>query len=65
MDKVYQIVQLVGTSQHSIEEAIQNALRTAAEKGHKVDWFEVAETRGFVENAKVKYYQVNLKIGCA
>jgi hypothetical protein len=65
MDKVYQVLQLVGTSQQSIEDAIQSALKKASEKGHKVDWFEVVETRGFVENAKVKYYQVNLKIGCA
>jgi dodecin len=65
MDKVYQILQLVGTSQNSIEEAIQNALTKAHESAHKVDWFEVLETRGYVENAVVKYYQVNLKIGCA
>lgn len=63
-EKVYQILQLVGTSQHSIEDAIENALETANAKMHKVDWFEVVETRGFVEGAKVKYYQVNVKIGC-
>lgn len=65
MDKVYQVLKLVGTSQNTIEEAIQNALTSAAEKGHKVDWFEVTETRGFVDKARVKYYQVNLNIGCA
>ena len=65
MDKVYQIIQLVGTSQNTIEEAIQNALSKAADSEHKVDWFEVLETRGFVENAKVRYFQVVLKIGCA
>lgn len=65
MDKVYQIIQLVGTSQQSIEDAINNALAKAGENGHKVDWFEVAETRGFVSDNKVQYYQVVLKLGCA
>ncbi len=65
MDKVYQILELVGTSQKSIEEAIQNALTKAGENNHKVDWFEVKETRGFVNDNSVQYYQVVLKLGCA
>lgn len=64
-DKVYQILSMVGTSQDSIEQAIDNALAAAAKKVNKVDWFEVLETRGFVEDNKAKYYQVNLRIGCA
>jgi len=63
-DKVYQIINLVGTSQDSIEDAIDNALEVAGTKSNKVDWFEVVETRGFVEHNKAKYYQVTLKIGC-
>ncbi len=64
-DKVYQLLHLVGTSQKTIEEAIQNALSKAQEESHKVDWFEVMETRGYVEQGCVKYYQVMLRIGCA
>jgi flavin-binding protein dodecin len=63
-DKVYQIVELVGTSQESIEKAIDNAIKQAAKSQSKVDWFEVLETRGFVDDNKVKYYQVHLKLGC-
>lgn len=63
-DKVYQILNMVGTSQQSIEDAIDNALQAASKKAAKVDWFEVVETRGFVEDNKAKYYQVSLKIGC-
>lgn len=65
MDKVYEILQLVGTSKNSIEEAIRNALAAAHEKGHKVDWFEVVENRGFVNDGQVQYHQVVLKLGCA
>ena len=63
-DKVYQLIELVGTSQLSIEDAIQNGLKKAATIHPKVDWFEVVETRGYVENDEKLYYQVTLKIGC-
>lgn len=63
-DKVYQLVELVGTAQDGIEQAIDNALSQAAKSHGKLDWFEVLETRGFIENNKVKYYQVRVKIGC-
>lgn len=62
-DKVYQIVELVGTSQKSIEHAIENAIEQASQLHGKLDWFEVLETRGFIDGNKVKYYQVHLKIG--
>lgn len=64
MDKVYQILELVGTSQESIEEAINNGIAQAASTGGKLDWYEVIQTRGFIENNKHKYYQVHLKVGC-
>jgi flavin-binding protein dodecin len=63
-DKVYQIVELVGTSQESIEKAIDNAIQHASSSHGKLDWFEVVQTRGFIDHNKAKYYQVHLKIGC-
>jgi flavin-binding protein dodecin len=63
-DKVYQVVELVGTSQHSIEEAINNAIAQAAQSHGKLDWYEVTQTRGFIEGNKSKFYQVHVKIGC-
>ncbi len=63
-DKVYQIVELVGTSQNTIEEAINNAIAEAAKLYGKLDWYEVLQTRGFIEGNKSKYYQVHVKIGC-
>jgi flavin-binding protein dodecin len=62
--KVYQLVELVGTSQEGIEQAIDNAIKQAAKSHGKLDWFEVLETRGFIDNNQVKYYQVHVKIGC-
>lgn len=62
--RTYQIVELVGTAEQSIEEAINNAIAHASKHHGKLDWFEVLETRGFIENDKTRYFQVRLKIGC-
>jgi flavin-binding protein dodecin len=63
-DKVYKVVELVGTSQEGIEHAIDNAIQEAAKSHDKLGWFEVLETRGFIDDSKTKYYQVRVKIGC-
>lgn len=63
-EKVYQVVELVGTSKENIEEAINNAISQAAKSYGKLDWYEVIQTRGFIEGSKSKFYQVHVKIGC-
>ncbi|WP_242602077.1 dodecin [Legionella yabuuchiae] len=63
MDKVYQVIELVGTSQKGIEDAINAAILKASNDYGKLNWFEVVETRGFIEEDKTKYYQVKVKIG--
>jgi flavin-binding protein dodecin len=62
-DHTYKIIELVGSSKTSIEEAIQNAIAKAATTIRDIRWFEVVETRGYVENGTVAYYQVTLKLG--
>ncbi len=62
-DKVYAISKVVGTSKKSIEDAINNAISTASRSIKNLDWFEVKETRGFIDNDKVAYYQVSLELG--
>ncbi len=62
-DHVYKIVQLVGSSKKSIEEAIETAIERAGKTLNNLDWFEVIETRGHIENGKVAHYQVTLKVG--
>ncbi|MEL6789492.1 MAG: dodecin [Pseudomonadota bacterium] len=63
MSNVYSVSKLVGTSKKSIEDAIDNAIETASKTLKNLDWFEVVETRGYIENSKVAYYQVTLEIG--
>lgn len=62
-DNVYAVTKIVGTSKKSIEDAIENAIDTASKSVKNLDWFEVVETRGFIENGKVGWYQVALELG--
>lgn len=60
---VYKKVELVGSSENSIEDAISNAIETASQSLKNLDWFEVTETRGHIVNGKVAHYQVVVKVG--
>ena len=62
-DHTYKVIELVGSSPTSIEDAIQAAIGRASSTLENVRWFEVTETRGHVENGKVTHYQVTLKVG--
>jgi flavin-binding protein dodecin len=62
-DNVYKIIEIVGSSETSIEDAIDGAIARAAKTIHDIGWFEVKETRGHVVGGKVAHYQVTLKIG--
>lgn len=62
-NNVYSISEIVGSSDKSIEDAIQNAISTASKKIRNLEWFEVTETRGHIVDGKVGHYQVTLKVG--
>ena len=62
-DHVYRIIEVAGSSEQSIEAAIQNAVGRASQTLRQIGWFEVLQTRGHVENGKVAHYQVVLKVG--
>ncbi|WP_145384351.1 dodecin [Stieleria neptunia] len=54
---------MVGTSTHSIEEPVQNAIAGASQSVHGMRWFEVVEIRGNLNEGKVDHWQVTVKIG--
>ena len=62
-DHVYKIVEIVGSSAESIEDAIQRAITRASQTLREIRWFEVTSTRGHVEEGRVAHYQVTLRIG--
>jgi flavin-binding protein dodecin len=62
-DHIYKVVELVGTSEKSIEDAVSLAIERASRTVRHLRWFEVLETRGHIEDGKVKHYQVTLRVG--
>jgi flavin-binding protein dodecin len=62
-DHVYRVIEIVGTSESSIEDAVANAISRASKTLRNLRWFEVLRTSGHVENGRVRHYQVTLKVG--
>jgi flavin-binding protein dodecin len=59
----YKLIELVGTSPTSTDDAIRNAIQKASATVKHIDWFQVVETRGHVEDGRIAHYQVALKVG--
>ena len=62
-DRIYKVVELVGSSEIGIEDAVQRAITKASQTIRHIGWFEIIQTRGHVEDGKVRHYQVTLKVG--
>jgi dodecin len=62
-DHIYRVIELVGSSQTNIEDAISAAIDRANATIRNLRWFEIVRTNGQIENGKVKQFQVTLKVG--
>jgi flavin-binding protein dodecin len=62
-NNTYKVIELVGTSDVGVTEAIKTAVDKAAETVKGLDWFEVQQIRGHIDNQQIQWYQVALKIG--
>ena len=62
-DHTYKLIELVGSSKTGIDDAINNAITRASKTLRNMDWFEVTETRGHLQDGKVAHFQVTLKVG--
>jgi flavin-binding protein dodecin len=62
-EHVYKKIEIVGSSPNGVEEAVHNALSRASKTIRNMRWFEVAETRGYIDDGKIEHWQVTLKIG--
>jgi len=60
---VYGVTEIVGTSTNGIEDAIDNGIARASTTLRGLNWFEVTEVRGHIENGEVAHFQVGLKVG--
>ncbi|MER7849172.1 dodecin [Kitasatospora sp. NPDC096077] len=62
-DHVYRVTEIVGSSPESVDAAIRNAVERASRTLRNLDWFEVGQVRGHLEDGRVKHYQVCIKVG--
>jgi dodecin len=62
-EHTYKKIELVGSSPNGFEEAVKNALTRAQRTVRNMRWFEVTETRGYLEDGKIEHWQVTLKVG--
>jgi flavin-binding protein dodecin len=60
---VYRVTEVVGSSADGVDQAVRTAVARAAETLHGLDWFEVTEIRGRIEDGRIAEYQVGLKVG--
>jgi flavin-binding protein dodecin len=62
-DHVYRVIEIVGTSPKSVDDAIKTAVARASKTIRNLRWFEVKQTRGHLEEGKVHHFQVTLRVG--
>jgi flavin-binding protein dodecin len=62
-DHVYKSVEITGSSTEGIQQAIDNAVAKASQTLRHVEWFEVIDQRGNIEDGRIAHYQVTMKIG--
>ncbi len=62
-EKTYKIVEVVGVSEDSIQQAVRNALAKASQTLRHIDWFEVKDIRGAVKSDGAPVFQVEVRIG--
>ncbi len=60
---VYNVSEIVGSSPSSIEDAVQTAIAEAGKTLRNLDWFEVTEIRGHLEDGQIADWQVGVKLG--
>jgi flavin-binding protein dodecin len=63
MDHIYRVTEIVGSSSSSLDEAIRSGIDRATRTLRHVDWFEVTEIRGAVQEDQVSSSQVGMKVG--
>lgn len=62
-EHTYRVTEIVGTSTEGVDAAIHNGIGRAAKTLRNLDWFEVTQIRGHLDEGRVQHVQVGLKVG--
>ena len=63
MGSTYKKIELVGSSKDGVDDAIAGAVRKASETVRNLDWFEVKEIRGWIQDGEPQHTQVTIQVG--
>lgn len=62
-EHTYRVTEIVGTSPEGVDAAIKNGITRASQTLRGLDWFEVTQVRGHLEDGQIAHYQVGMKVG--
>ncbi len=62
-NRTYRVTEIVGTSPDGVDQAVRNGIDRASKTLRNLDWFEVTQVRGQIEEGRVAHWQVCLKVG--
>jgi flavin-binding protein dodecin len=60
---IYKKIQLVGSSEQGIDDAIRRAIERASQTMRNLDLFEMKEVRGWIQDGQPMHFQVVLEVG--
>ncbi|MGW0818111.1 dodecin [Streptomyces viridiviolaceus] len=59
----YRVTEIVGSSHEGVDQAVRNGIARASQTLRHLDWFEVTQVRGQIEEGQIAHWQVGLKVG--
>lgn len=62
-EQTYRITEVAGTSPDGVDQAIRNGINQVSQTVRNLNWFEVTEIRGHIEDGEIEHFQVAMKIG--
>jgi flavin-binding protein dodecin len=62
-DHTYRVTEIVGSSSDGVDQAIRHGIRRASQTLRNLDWFEVTQIRGHLEDGDIAHVQVTMKVG--
>jgi flavin-binding protein dodecin len=63
VDNTYKITEIVGSSSTGVDDAIRNGIGRAGKTLRNLDWFEVTDIRGALNDGDIGWFQVTMKVG--
>ncbi len=62
-DHTYRVTEIVGTSPDGVDQAIRNGVQRASATLRGLDWFEVTQIRGNLDEDEISHVQVGMRVG--